>query len=689
MCVTSVIKINNGESVFDFTLSLSTQSNAVIYATNNTIFSAPVSGGVSTELGSGSNFASITELTLVDNDQAVVYVPRDADTNQWDLYLTKLDASATINLSAMASSYGGLVKRFRRATFMLDPSGENVVYRARSAQQSDVAIYTVKLDGTGHTKVTPDRLHANPSSGEMAGFYRNKFYFIYDKESRWFTELYSFDFSNNATANISSSWPEFVSEDAVGHSLLQNATGSTQAFLTKAASFSSYAIQVVTANTTCRIVMPENAPIVNGAANMVMESSGDNFYYTLIDAGDFQFYKASTSTCSAITIGENRPKRMALSPDELHLVYTTNDGDLFAAAGDGSSTPLINSERPFGGVKDINGGAFAISPDSSRIIYWADQDTEGVYELYSVTMDGLTTDKINASLVEGGQVFSVASKFSPEISADNNWVVYRAQQDSEEYQLYKSRLDGSDNTLLSGDLGNSTLLRDQSYKMSEVTNDSSTVVYLTHDNADRNAFGLYATNLEGAPVSTQLTPTFQQGGRVASWLSFSLTSDSLSVIYLSRESAEAPYELFASKLDGSDRVKLSQAIAMGRDVRNYSVTADDSYVVYLANTDNIGAAGLYVSDLDGTAKRQLQESVVWESNVKPRLSNDGKVVFRAVIQGVDGIYFQPLTGGEATLIFEVPEGRQVRDMILTNDNKINIFGDFRQFGVNEKFSFDI
>jgi len=47
------------------------------------------------------------------------------------------------------------------------------------------------------------------------------------------------------------------------------------------------------------------------------------------------------------------------------------------------------------------------------------------------------------------------------------------------------------------------------------------------------------------------------------------------------------------------------------------------------------------------------------------------------------------TDGEATLIFEVPEGRRVQNMLLTEDNKINIFGDFRQFGVNEKFSFDI
>jgi len=41
------------------------------------------------------------------------------------------------------------------------------------------------------------------------------------------------------------------------------------------------------------------------------------------------------------------------------------------------------------------------------------------------------------------------------------------------------------------------------------------------------------------------------------------------------------------------------------------------------------------------------------------------------------------------LIFEVPEERSIQDMFLTGNSQLNIFGDLRQFGVIEKFSFDL
>ena len=46
--------------------------------------------------------------------------------------------------------------------------------------------------------------------------------------------------------------------------------------------------------------------------------------------------------------------------------------------------------------------AFLISPDSSRVVYRADQQTNEVFELYSVPLDGGSVTRLNGSLVEMG-----------------------------------------------------------------------------------------------------------------------------------------------------------------------------------------------------------------------------------------------------------------------------------------------
>ena len=45
--------------------------------------------------------------------------------------------------------------------------------------------------------------------------------------------------------------------------------------------------------------------------------------------------------------------------------------------------------------------SFDISPDGSRVVYRADQDADGVTELYSVPIAGSPVTKLNGALVPG------------------------------------------------------------------------------------------------------------------------------------------------------------------------------------------------------------------------------------------------------------------------------------------------
>jgi Tol biopolymer transport system component len=86
---------------------------------------------------------------------------------------------------------------------------------------------------------------------------------------------------------------------------------------------------------------------------------------------------------------------------------------------------------------DGNVSFFAISPDSSRVVYIADQDTDEVFELYSVPLGGGTVTKLNAPFTTDGEVFAFL------ISPDSSRVIYLADQDSDTVnELYSVPLGG-------------------------------------------------------------------------------------------------------------------------------------------------------------------------------------------------------------------------------------------------------
>ncbi len=686
-----VIESNN-EPVFGFALSLSSHSDRVIYSTANEVFSTSVSGGVPTQLSSGYNWKRVNELTLVDNDQSVIYAARDQVTNSLGLYLSKLNGVSTVNLSAASIDRRGVQSSSHLNSFILDPLGQHIVYRANSEQENDWgAMYKVKLDGTERIKITPNKLHTGRSQGEIVGFNNNEFYFIYEKNKENFEELFSFDVNNNTVTNISASWPEFITEDANGSSYFSSKGASTltEAFTIMSTNrYDIHALQIITADSDCQILPPENTKILGS----IMAPSGDLIYYRMGGVSGTGLFKSNTSICDSVAIGESSSetlRAMKLSPGGEYLVHTNNNQDLFLTTSDSTRPRLLRSSQPLlGRVRGNNRGAFAISPDSSHIIYWGRQSAVN-FDLYSITRDGVTVNKIN--LPETRVASNSSFYFTPEISKNNRWVVYRAWQDAEGLQLYKSRLDGSDNTLLSDDKASSKPYPGYSRRApSKITDDSSMVVYMARDNASNTA-SMHVASLEGEPSARQLTPIFSQGGTVNWYAPFLLTSDSLTVVYFARETTESPYEIFAARLDGSSVVKLNQPIVDGGRVINYRITVDNRQVVYWANGRDLDIIDLYVSNLDGSGKMQLQENILEQaySARKPMLTDDGRAVFRAVINGVDGIYSKLLSGGVATLIFEVPEGRSINEILLTESNKLNIFGDLRQFGVVEKFSFDL
>src|SRR5262249_28975709 len=82
--------------------------------------------------------------------------------------------------------------------------------------------------------------------------------------------------------------------------------------------------------------------------------------------------------------------------------------------------------------------AAEFTPDGSRVIYLASEDSASTFELFSVSSSGGTPTKISGPLVYGGDVTDF------QIAADGKHVVYRADADTDEvFELYSVSLTSS------------------------------------------------------------------------------------------------------------------------------------------------------------------------------------------------------------------------------------------------------
>jgi hypothetical protein len=84
---------------------------------------------------------------------------------------------------------------------------------------------------------------------------------------------------------------------------------------------------------------------------------------------------------------------------------------------------------------------FLISPDGSRVVYLADQQTNEVFEIYSAPIDGTSAAvKLNGAFVAGGDVESTMD-FA--VSPEGGHVIYRADQDVDEvFELFSVPVTG-------------------------------------------------------------------------------------------------------------------------------------------------------------------------------------------------------------------------------------------------------
>lgn len=371
--------------------------------------------------------------------------------------------------------------------------------------------------------------------------------------------------------------------------------------------------------------------------------------WALVNAAQAQLVTVQLN--DPIVVGAGTSPHFVISADGARVVYLSDQDteamwELYSVpTGGGTSVKLNGPLVAEGDVgrPDLIGSPFAISPDGARVVYIADQDVDEVYELYSVPIGGGTAVKLNGPLVAGGDVGSDDPSFvSFAISADSGRVVYRADQEADGVaELYSVPIGGGTAVKL-----NSPLVTGGNVWDYGISPDATRVVYQANQEAVTN-LQLYSVPIGGGTVTKLNGPLIAAG---CVW-EFVVSPDSTRVVYRADEGTDGADALYSVPVAGGTVVKLNGALVTGGDVyHGFRVSPDGARVVYRADQETDGVDELYSVPIAGGTAVKLNRALVSGGDVRPdfAISPDGsRVVYRADqdADGVDELYSVSIEGG--------------------------------------------
>jgi len=256
--------------------------------------------------------------------------------------------------------------------------------------------------------------------------------------------------------------------------------------------------------------------------------------------------------------------------------------ELYSVAAGGGTPVKLNGTLPAEGDVFV----FHVSADGSRVVYAADQEVDERTELWSVPIAGGTAVKLNGSLVAGGEVDTALYGISP----DSTRVVYRAdQQANDRFELWSVPIAGGTAVKLNG-----ALVAGGDISLFDFAPDASMVVYFGDQQTD-NDFALFAVPLAGGAV-VRVSDPLAPGGSISG--NFAVTPDGASVVYHA-DRVPGLKQLYRAPLAGgdSDDQRLNGALVAGGGVSlRFFLHPDGLQVLYVADQEVDNRHDLYVGD---------------------------------------------------------------------------------------------
>jgi Tol biopolymer transport system component len=212
---------------------------------------------------------------------------------------------------------------------------------------------------------------------------------------------------------------------------------------------------------------------------------------------------------------------------------------------------------------------FALSADSSSVVFRADGDASGVFALYRAPIAGGAPVELNPPLVSGGDVTSFA------LSPDSTRVVYLADQATDEMtELYSVPTAGGVAVELSsiaiplGDVLDFT-----------ISPDSAWVVYRADESANE-VKDLYAVPIAGG-TPVRLSPTPVTNGDVSP--NFVIDAQARYVVYHADVLQNQRVDLFRVPIGGGASIQLNEPLPADHGTSGARIDASGRWVLYSAN----------------------------------------------------------------------------------------------------------
>lgn len=258
------------------------------------------------------------------------------------------------------------------------------------------------------------------------------------------------------------------------------------------------------------------------------------------------------------------PYTTQMAPDGTGISYlvTPTHRELYSALLDGSQNAKLNGPLA-GSLNNVDHTSIRWSPNSSKLLYKANETQGAIHELFSVGPDGLDKNVLTMASAVARAVLAPSITWAPNGSS----VAYLSNQTSSAvFDLYNVMLDGSVLVRLNNDLPAGMEINTEQVRWApdgthilyqiDTVDGTKQIVNVTPD-------GSTNTPLHGALGSNSHI--------VADGVHWS--PDSNWVVYRADQDADEVYELYVSRSDGSANIKVNVPLSANQRIEGSYVWA--------------------------------------------------------------------------------------------------------------------
>ena len=392
-------------------------------------------------------------------------------------------------------------------------------------------------------------------------------------------------------------------------------------------------------------------PFAEQISNVKIASTGIVFAVE-VDDGRFELFSVNPTSASRNGLNDSfspstdlRP--VDISPSGAYVAYRADKDDngideLYVNSINGGNEVLISNQMPVTalvGSEQIPVNNWQWSTDSSRIIFRSDPDSDGIFEIQTMLVDGSGLATVTQDLTT--QCYSTDCW---KLSSDGNYLTFFVEtgdiNTTATQQLYSVTLDGSNLVELNHTLSSNS--RIHSWAFAE---DNSLVGYISQDVGSPNQ--LYVVTPDG------MTRTLiSNSGIVLGVTQFAFAPNSNTIAFSEDANLNGQLSLFTNLVDGSDRIELIEHV----DVTNpklfsWQWSANSKRVAFISDMRTQNIAELFSVESDGEWYRKINPNLLPNGVVNDewQWSNSGGYIsFFADIESMTAYDELYVTSSDAT-----------------------------------------